>query len=161
MDQIVSAAEKEFVPNVDLESTETNVEEIVGHAAHSMSKDVSARNYKAKLVSIVHASKVAQRLAKYRPKLDHICFTTDPRVSRELNLVWGVRSVLLEKLEAEDVENLVSGVILAGVDMGLLHREETVIAMCSSHRYSGHAGITCVYKVRAVLKKMRPETEEN
>lgn len=68
--------------------------------------------YTARMVStlITHPSKILQ-LSKFRPPTNVITISQDLRVAREINLLWGVRSVYVEELEsAGDLEhrNLIS-----------------------------------------------------
>jgi len=41
-------------------------------------------------------------VSKFRPPIDIIALTGDLRTSREMNVLWGVRSVLWEGLEKEN-----------------------------------------------------------
>ncbi len=58
-----------------------------------------ADNVEAKVIStITHSGNTARRIAKFRPKAPIFAFTESQKVRRQLNLVWGVTSVRLDKL---------------------------------------------------------------
>jgi len=58
-----------------------------------------ADNVGAKVIStITHSGSTARRVAKFRPKVPIFAFTESQKIRRQLNLVWGVRSVRLDKL---------------------------------------------------------------
>jgi pyruvate kinase len=48
--------------------------------------------------TITHSGNTARRIAKYRPKVPIFAFTESQKVRRQLNLVWGVRSIRLREL---------------------------------------------------------------
>ena len=56
-------------------------------------------NVGAKVIStITHSGTTARRIAKFRPKVPIFAFTESQKIRRQLNLVWGVRSVRLDEL---------------------------------------------------------------
>jgi pyruvate kinase len=58
-----------------------------------------AENVEAKVIStITHSGSTARRIAKFRPKVPIVAFTESTKVRRQLNLVWGVHSVTMDKL---------------------------------------------------------------
>lgn len=58
-----------------------------------------ADNVGAKVIStITHSGSTARRIAKFRPKVPIFAFTESQKIRRQLNLVWGVRSVRLDEL---------------------------------------------------------------
>ncbi len=63
-----------------------------------------AENVDAKSIStITHSGNTARRIAKFRPKVPIIAFTESKKVRRQLNLVWGVYSVMLDELFDTDL----------------------------------------------------------
>ena len=48
--------------------------------------------------TITHSGSTARRIAKFRPKVPIFAFTESQKVRRQLNLVWGVRSIRLREL---------------------------------------------------------------
>ncbi len=58
-----------------------------------------ADNVGAKVIStITHSGSTARRVAKFRPRIPIFAFTESQKIRRQLNLVWGVRSVRLDQL---------------------------------------------------------------
>ena len=58
-----------------------------------------ADNVGAKVIStITHSGSTARRVAKFRPRVPIFAFTESQKIRRQLNLVWGVRSVRLDEL---------------------------------------------------------------
>lgn len=58
-----------------------------------------ANNVGAKVIStITHSGSTARRIAKFRPNVPIFAFTESQKIRRQLNLVWGVRSVRLDEL---------------------------------------------------------------
>ncbi len=58
-----------------------------------------ADNVGAKVIStITHSGSTARRVAKFRPRVPIFAFTESQKIRRQLNLVWGVRSVRLDQL---------------------------------------------------------------
>lgn len=58
-----------------------------------------AENVDAKIIStITHSGSTARRIAKFRPKAPIVAFTENQQVRRQLNLVWGVRSVKIKDI---------------------------------------------------------------
>ena len=52
----------------------------------------------ALISTITHSGSTARRIAKFRPKVPIFAFTESQKVRRQLNLVWGVRSIRLREL---------------------------------------------------------------
>lgn len=62
-----------------------------------------ADNVGAKVIStITHSGSTARRVAKFRPRVPIFAFTESQKIRRQLNLVWGVRSVRLDELFETD-----------------------------------------------------------
>lgn len=73
---------------------EKQVVESISYGCVRMAEDVDA-----KAVAVVtHSGNTARRIAKYRPNVPVFAFTESQDVRRQLNLMWGVRSVRLDEL---------------------------------------------------------------
>lgn len=58
-----------------------------------------AENVEAKVIgTLTNSGSTARRIAKFRPNAPIIAFTESQKVRRQLNLVWGVYSVRVEKI---------------------------------------------------------------
>ena len=63
-----------------------------------------AENVEAKVIgTLTNSGSTARRIAKFRPKAPIIAFTESQKVRRQLNLVWGVHSVRVEKIFDTDM----------------------------------------------------------
>ncbi|HSM12594.1 MAG TPA: pyruvate kinase [Thermoanaerobaculia bacterium] len=71
---------------------EVEIADVVAAAAvHAASKLEDSR-----IVAFSQGGFTAQRLARYRPAVPTLVFTTDPRVARRVQALWGTRPILLE-----------------------------------------------------------------
>ncbi|MDE3056844.1 MAG: pyruvate kinase [Bacteroidota bacterium] len=102
MDIIVRKAEENENDRLDLadpqSSDEANVFKALGRSACVLAKQIGA----AAIVPITHSGETAKTIAKYRPSAKIIAMTDREYVRRSLNLVWGVRSILIPKLADTD-----------------------------------------------------------
>jgi pyruvate kinase len=63
-----------------------------------------AENVEAKVIgTLTNSGSTARRIAKFRPKAPIIAFTESQKVRRQLNLVWGVYSVRVDKIFDTDM----------------------------------------------------------
>jgi len=78
--------------------------EAIGRAACVLSEQVGA----AAIVPVTHGGTTARILAKYRPRAIIMAVTANQETARRLNLVWGVRSILISRLADTDttLENI-------------------------------------------------------
>lgn len=78
--------------------TGTSVADSVSHAAVTMASEVMAKA----VLSLTRSGSTARMVSKYRPQ--STILATTPLIStwRELTLVWGVQSILLEESETTD-----------------------------------------------------------
>ncbi len=74
------------------------VVESVSYTTTQLAKYVNAKA----IAVITHSGNTAKRIAKYRPEVPVFAFTDSQLVRRQLNLVWGVHSVKLEKIKNTD-----------------------------------------------------------
>jgi pyruvate kinase len=102
MDLIIRRAEEEYRDQLDLadEAGEKQAEvfKAIGRAACVLAKRIGA----AAIVPITHSGETAKTIAKYRPYGKIIAVTDRERIRRRLNLVWGVRSILVPNIADTD-----------------------------------------------------------
>lgn len=85
-----------------------------------------ADNIEAKVIStITHSGNTARRIAKFRPKVPIFAFTESQKVRRQLNLVWGVQSVRLDKLF--DTDKSVKMMEFYLEDRGMVKKQDRII----------------------------------
>jgi pyruvate kinase len=102
MDSIIRRAEEEYRDQLDLpdEAGEKQAEvfKAIGRAACVLAKRIGA----VAIVPITHSGETAKTIAKYRPYGKIIAATDRERIRRRLNLVWGVRSILVPNIADTD-----------------------------------------------------------
>ncbi|MGA7159442.1 MAG: pyruvate kinase [Bacteroidota bacterium] len=102
MDSIIRRAEEEYRDKLDLPDGVSNkqaeVFKALGRAACVLAKQIGA----AAIVPITHSGETAKTIAKYRPYGKIIAVTDRERIRRRLNLVWGVRSILVPNIGDTD-----------------------------------------------------------
>ena len=72
--------------------------EAIGRAACVLSEQVGA----AAIVPVTHGGTTARILAKYRPRAIIMAVTANEDTARRLNLIWGVRAILISRLADTD-----------------------------------------------------------
>eukprot|EP01128_Nolandella_sp_AFSM9_P002719 TRINITY_DN130_c2_g1_i1.p1 TRINITY_DN130_c2_g1~~TRINITY_DN130_c2_g1_i1.p1 ORF type:complete len:494 (-),score=124.14 TRINITY_DN130_c2_g1_i1:221-1594(-) len=97
MDQIIAVAEKHITlrnPR-DFNSPHIGATETLAHGFYSMTKVMTGEGVSGKglIVTGGPSAYVARMVSKYRPPIDIIAVTHDIRTARELNLIWGIRSL--------------------------------------------------------------------
>ena len=102
MDSIIRRAEEAYRDQLDLPDEISNrqaeVFKALGRAACVLAKQIGA----AAIVPITHSGETAKTIAKYRPYGKIIAVTDRERIRRRLNLVWGVRSILVPNIGDTD-----------------------------------------------------------
>jgi pyruvate kinase len=102
MDEIIRKAEEEGKEKLDvpdlIEDEQHTVSKAIGKSATLLAKQVGATT----IVSITHTGETAKTIARYRPVAKIIAVTDRERTMRHLNLVWGVRSLLIPHIADTD-----------------------------------------------------------
>ncbi len=102
MDSIIRRAEEEYRDRLDLpdeiSDEQASVFKALGRSACVLAKQIGA----AAIVPVTHSGSTAATIAKYRPFGKIIAITDRERIRRRLNLVWGVRSILVSKIADTD-----------------------------------------------------------
>jgi len=95
MDRIIRRAEISHEDHLDIEqrpgSQEDNVFDAVARAACLLAKQVRAKA----IVPVTHSGVTALRVSKYRPQAKIVAVTGREKILRRLNIVWGVRGILV------------------------------------------------------------------
>lgn len=100
MDRIIQKAETAGRDRLDqvLEGMQTDqVFDAVARAAAVLAKQLNARA----IVPITHSGGTALRISKYRPAAPILAITGRDKVLRRLNLVWGVRGIIIPGLDVD------------------------------------------------------------
>jgi pyruvate kinase len=95
MDNIIQTIERqmthhEIISAIEKDSNE-NVLDAIAHSACVLAHQVNA----SAIVSITHSGGTAKRISRFRPEARIIAVTGAERVLRRMNLVWGVRGMVV------------------------------------------------------------------
>lgn len=104
MDRICRSVEEnsdELYHTLEFSQPEWIDKQIVESVSYTTTQLAQYVNAKA-IAVITHSGNTAKRIAKYRPDVPVFAFTDSRTVRRQLNLVWGVHSVKLEKIKNTD-----------------------------------------------------------
>jgi pyruvate kinase len=95
MDNIIRRAEMDKQDHLSIlqrpSEVQENVFDAVAHAACVLAQQVNA----ALIIPITHSGATAMRISRFRPESRIFTVTGDERVLRQLNLVWGVRGIVI------------------------------------------------------------------
>ena len=95
MDRIIRKAEIRYQPHWDIARSRGGAEltmyDAIGRAACVMANEIDAKA----IVVITHSGFSAINTAKYRPKAPILAVTGRDKILRRLNLVWGVRGIIV------------------------------------------------------------------
>lgn len=119
-----------------------NITDAICHATCTTAHDLNARA----IVTVTKSGTSARMISRYRPSCEIIGCTTDEKVSRQLNMSWAVRPILID--EENDVLELFNRAVNQARDEGLLESGELVVI--TSGIPLGIAGTTNMIKVQMV-----------
>jgi pyruvate kinase len=166
MDNIVAVAEKnlnERKPDA-FHSRHLGMTECIATGAFVMSNmmvDNLKWNGKIIVVAGPPSGYVARMVSKYRPAYDIIAITEDMRTARELNLLWGVRSVCDHKLTSmQYMEERNAEAVRKALELKLISEKDYVLVVARSC-LGKHVGSTsAIYYVKEVVERSdRPFTD--
>ena len=110
---------REFKPRKLAEAPD--VTSAISHATCTTAADLKA----AAIVAVSKSGRTVSRIAKYLPVCPIIGCTTDERVYRQLNLLWGVTPVVMK--EANTADELFDHAVELAEQKGLIVRGELVV----------------------------------
>jgi pyruvate kinase len=101
MDRIIRKAEVRYQHHLDIarapKAEELTVFDAIGRAACVIANEIDAKA----IVVITHSGFSAIHTAKYRPKANILAVTGRDKILRRLNLVWGVRGIIVPDFVAD------------------------------------------------------------
>jgi pyruvate kinase len=147
MDRIVRRVEKERNPSARiLDRPLGHVEsrrEALGRAACVLAEQMGA----AAIVTITHSGNNARIVSRFRPHPPIIAVTDRTRVVRRLKLIWGIRSLLVDK--TNDNSDLAVGKIRDRmIQLGLLKEGDNVVVLAGQPLFA--KGSTSFVRVEKV-----------
>jgi len=100
MNSIILSTEKEidYFQGRSGELTVKSIADSVSHAVFQAAVDVRAEA----IITMTHTGSTARMVSKYRPPVPIYALTPFEHIQRQLNLVWGVRPLLIESSESTD-----------------------------------------------------------
>ena len=101
--------------------TGTSVADSVSHAAVTMASEVKAKA----ILSLTRSGSTARMVSKYRPQADILATTPLVSTCRELTLVWGVQSILLE--ESSTTDKAIDSAIAVVEAKGFVNAGDTLV----------------------------------
>jgi pyruvate kinase len=100
MSRIIESTERHKLYRPILDASQPGEEETAPHAIAAAAADLAAGLQASAIVAFTSSGTTAARIARKRPKVAILAITPDPRVSRQLCLLWGAHSVLSEDIHS-------------------------------------------------------------
>ena len=119
-----------------------DVTDAICHATCTTALDLKAKA----IVSVAKSGRSAKMVSRYKPGCDIIACSTDEKVCRQLNVVWGVKPILLE--EQKETFDLFDSAVAAAAKEENLEKGDTVVL--TSGVPIGVSGTTNMIKVQTV-----------
>lgn len=98
-----------------------NITNAISHACCTSAQDLNA----TAVVTVTKTGFTAKMLSRFRPGCPIIACAPVERVVRQLCLSWGITPLLIE--EVTDTDELFERAVDAGIDAGLLHKDDLII----------------------------------
>ena len=115
----------------------------IARATFALSETAPAEH----IVVFTLTGSAARRVAKYRPRPPIIAVATEPEVARRLNLVWGVRAVVVPIETDPDKMFRIAGRVI--IEAGLAAEDEyaLIVGSLPMHRVAGRTNLVHVRKL--------------
>lgn len=158
MGKIIEAAEKYLPvrnPN-EFDSTSQALTETIGHSTYTIVQQFKKLCYTGKILVIADSTYVTRMVSKYRPDMDIIAFSSDIRTIRELNLVWGVRTIYSNEVNGKDMEELAEKAIKKAYNLKLLQLSDCAIVVSRSQLGKHVGACNLIYRVSRVIGETVP-----
>ncbi len=126
MDRIIRKAETHSQRRLSFEQInlgEENVFDAVAQAACVLAQQINAKA----IVLITHSGTTAIKVSRYRPPSRIIAVTGRERILRRLNLVWGVRGIVLPDLDTNSIDVALKQVMERLLSQGYVERGDYVV----------------------------------
>lgn len=127
MDTIIRRTEVEQRDRLDLfdeiSSHQEAVFKALGRSSCILAKQINA----AAIISFSNSGETLKTIARYRPGAQIIGITNKERIQRRLNLIWGVRSVLIKSFEVGETDATIARVNRMLVEQGIVREGDFVV----------------------------------
>jgi len=103
----------------------------------SKSACVLAENLKAStIVALTHSGSTAAHVAKFRPHARIIAVTTREKIMQRLNLIWGIRGLIVED-QKKDSDETFKRILEQLLEEGYVERGETIVLLAGIPLFEG------------------------
>ncbi|CAA9522857.1 MAG: Pyruvate kinase, partial [uncultured Thermomicrobiales bacterium] len=151
MDRIIKEAEKEGPIRTDAaakplpasKDASLAFADAIARAAYTLSLDSPAE----RIVVFTLTGAAVRRVAKYRPSPPIVAVLTDERAARRLNLIWGVRAVVVPIEEDPDVMFRQAGEAIIEAGLAARNGYALIVGSLPMLRVSGHTNLVHVRRL--------------
>ncbi len=98
MEKIIREAEEHGIASYDIQPGPAKEEETIQTALARSAVILSERIHASAIVAVTHSGAAAQRISQARPRAQIIAATDRERIVRRMNLVWGVRGLMIKNV---------------------------------------------------------------
>jgi len=128
--------------------------QVLGHAIHSLTTEMEDLNFRGKVLVLTRGGFGARMIAKYRPPLPIIAITPNKRTAREMNLLWAVQPLHIEKIDYFnlDAEAIIEQSVKYAVEMGAIDENEHVVILIVSRKWKRRGNLVGFYYVGEILE---------
>lgn len=127
MDTIIRRVEDEAKDKLYLEDEVGNENDAVfkalGRSACILAKQINA----AAIICFSHSGSTVKTISRYRPQAQVIGVADRERIQRRLNLIWGVRSLLIKSFEVGETDTTIARVNVMLKELGYLKSGDYVV----------------------------------
>ena len=157
MNKIAYTAKEKMPARIpdDYDSDRLTHTQVIGHAIHALASEMEELNFRGKILVITRGGIGARMISKYRPPLPIIAITPHKRTARELNLLWGVQPVHIDKVDfyKMDAEDIIEKSVQLAVEKGALDENEHVIILVVSRKFERRGNLVGFYYVGEILER--------
>lgn len=111
----------------------THVYDPLSRAACALADNLKA----SAIIALTHSGTTAAHVAKFRPGAPIIAVTDREKIMRRLNLIWGIRGLIVEDLK-KDTDVTFRKIQEQLLEEGYIHRGETIVMLAGIPLFEGH-----------------------
>ncbi len=127
MDNIIRRTEQEVTDKLHLEDAisenEDSMFRALGRSACVLARQINA----AAIISFTRSGKAVKTISRYRPQAQIIGIADRERIQRRMNLIWGVRSLLIQQSDITETDAAIEFVNKKLVELGYLKKGDYVV----------------------------------
>nr|MDO8114527.1 pyruvate kinase [Candidatus Sigynarchaeota archaeon] len=153
----------------DYDSDEESNSEIIGHLVHDAAKefyDICRTHTSScqeeseiphvKILVLTHSGLSARMVSKYRPGVPIIGVTSFTKTAREMRLVWGVESVMIDGIDDEpDTFHKIQKSARTALESNFIDEDDTLIIAGNMNYMPAKTNMLSVFNVKDILNSMK------